>query len=47
MLLFYLDSCKAQNSSYEYVPIYDNAVWSVNTLKFMTHGDTVIGKKHI
>ena len=44
LILFGMD-CKAQNSSYEYVPIYDNAVWSVNTLKFMTHGDTVINKK--
>ncbi len=37
--------CKAQNDSSEYVPIPNNAVWSVNTLKFKTHGDTIINNK--
>ena len=35
---------KAQED-YQYVPIADNAEWSVNTIKFRTNGDTIINEK--
>lgn len=37
---------KAQSDTYEYVPIPDNAVWSVNTSKFKTFGDTIINNNN-
>lgn len=45
-LFFIPISAKAQSDTYEYVPIPDNAVWSVNMLKFKTLGDTVINNKN-
>jgi len=42
-------SAGAQNNNpadeYQYVPIPNNHIWSVNTMKFKTHGDTVINNK--
>ncbi len=36
IFLFFIPiSVKAQSDTYEYVPIPDNAIWSVNTLKII------------
>ena len=45
-LFFIPISAKAQSDTYEYVPIPDNAVWSVNTAKFKTFGDTIINNNN-
>jgi len=36
---------QAQQDTVAYIPIPDNAVWSINSLKFKTFGDTVINSK--
>lgn len=47
-LLFYLITIQlqAQQDTVAYIPIPDNALWSVNSLKFKTMGDTVINSKN-
>ncbi len=45
ILIVWIGNAKAQTDTYEYVPVPDNAVWSVNTLKFKTFGDTIINDK--
>ena len=47
IFLFFIPiSVKAQSDTCEYVPIPDNAIWSVNSLKFKTFGDTIINNKN-
>jgi len=49
LFAFCIFSAWAQNSfptdEYQYVPIPNNHIWSVNVMKFKTQGDTVINNK--
>jgi hypothetical protein len=44
--IFFFGFCYTQiATAQEYVPIPDHHIWSVNTQKFMTYGDTLINNK--